>query len=62
MRSLGLDQLKSLYKINKDLISKDSLNEVIEGEYVLSLKGKGEEKTTSLEDKRNEKVKRKKED
>ena len=48
----------------EDLISeKILLNEVIEGgEYVLSIKGKGEEKTISLEDKPKRKSKKKKED
>lgn len=48
----------------EDLISeKILLNEVIEGgEYVLSVKGKGEEKTISLEDKPKRKSKKKKED
>ena len=48
----------------EDLISeKILLNEVIEGgEYVLSVKGKGEEKTISLEDKPKRKSRKKKED
>lgn len=48
----------------EDLISeKILLNEVIEGgEYVLLVKGKGEEKTISLEDKPKRKSRKKKED